>query len=416
MKNHSAKTNLSKLFLKQAFIIANAFMFNIEAKACTTLVIAQQPSCSGGTGSATANSTGGTAPYTYGWSNGKITSIVTGLTTGSYTVTVVDAVGCSSTNSVSIISPAPIAINTTTTHTSCGLNNGTASANASGGTGMKTYSWSNGASNQNITGLAAGVYIIAVTDANGCLGAASISVTTISPPVISLAGTNVSCFGGSNGSAVAIVTNGTPPYTYNWSNGSLSSTANSLAIGNYTITITDANSCQNLSTATITEPQPITVYVSVIGTTCGQSNGVATVAASGGVGSFIYSWSNNTTAQSTSNLAAGVYQVTVKDANNCTATKAAIINCTTGVSEINSDSNFSIYPYPASGAITIKTVTSKPYTIQLINLFGQTIYSSEQFINRIEIIDVSTFSKGIYIIQLKDVQNNIYGSKKLIIQ
>ncbi|MGO4773830.1 hypothetical protein ACEN2I_19430, partial [Flavobacterium sp. W22_SRS_FK3] len=288
-------------------------------------------SCSGGSnGTASVSPSGGTPGYTYSWSpSGGTAATATGLAAGSYTVTVTDANGCTATRNYTITQPSVISTGTASqTNVSCnGGSNGTASVSPSGGTPGYTYSWSpSGGTAATATGLAAGSYTVTVTDANGCTATRNYTITQ--PSVISTgtaSQTNVSCNGGSNGTASVSPSGGTPGYTYSWSpSGGTAATATGLAAGSYTVTVTDANGCTATRTFNITQPSAmITAIGSQTNVSCnGGSNGTASVSPSGGTPGYTYSWSpSGGTAATATGLAAGSYTVTVTDANGCTATR-----------------------------------------------------------------------------------------------
>jgi hypothetical protein len=202
---------------------------------------------------------------------------------------------------------------------------------ASGGTPSYNYLWNTSPlqTTQNVSGLPAGNYTVIVTDAHGCTATASITISNTAGPSASIpVHTNVLCNGGNSGSATVSVTGGAPPYTYVWSpSGGNSATANNLAAGNYTVTVTDANGCTTTVVVTITQPPAIALTPSSVQSTCGQSNGSASVTVSGGTPSYSYSW-NTTPVQTTQNasgLPSGNYTVTVTDANGCTATTSVTV-------------------------------------------------------------------------------------------
>ncbi len=292
-------------------------------------------SCNGGSnGSATLGTpNGGTGPYSYSWSPSGGTAITaTGLTAGAYTVTVTDANACTKTQSVTITQPS--AINTSTgsqTNIACnGGSNGAASVSPSGGTPNYSYSWSpSGGTTASATGLAAGTYVLTVTDANSCTKTRSFTITqpiALASSVSSL--TNVSCNGLSNGAATISASGGTPSYSYSWSpSGGTAATATGLSAGAYTVTITDANSCTKTQSVTITQPSALIAGTSQNNvTTIGGSDGSATVTPSGGTPSYSYSWSpSGGTAATAIGLSVGSYIVTITDANSCTKTKTFTI-------------------------------------------------------------------------------------------
>jgi len=286
------------------------------------------------TGQATANATGGTGSYTYLWSNGGSTATVTGLIAGTYSVKVTDGNGCSNTASVTIGQPlAPLTLTKgTINNTSCyGGANGTATVIASGGTPKYSYSW-NTTPVQNTataTGLSAGTYRVTVTDFFGCEAIRDFTISQ--PPALSItpSQTNVSCNGGTNGTASASVSGGTGTYTYSWSpTGGNAATATGLQAGIYTVTVTDANQCQVTKSYDITQPPVLTATQSQTEVLCnGSATGTATVTASGGSGNYSYSWSpSGGTAATATGLAANTYTCTITDKNGCFITKTFTIS------------------------------------------------------------------------------------------
>ena len=300
-------------------------------------------SCNGGNdGSASASGSNGTAPYSYAWSNGGNTATITGLTAGTYGVTVTDANGCSVTASDSVSEPPALLANASATNTSCGQNNGSASANASGGTPGYSYAWSNGGNNATITNLATGAYTVTVTDANGCSVSQTVNVGNSGNISGNASATDVSCFGGNDGTATANGTSGTAPYSFNWSNGGNTQTITGLTAGTYGVTITDANGCTATTSATVNEPSSaVSVSASGTATTCGQPSGSASASASGGTPGYTYAWSNGGSGASISGLAAGSYTVTATDANGCSATASVTIGASTAISASASGNNVS---------------------------------------------------------------------------
>ena len=280
-------------------------------------------SCNGGNnGTATVTVTGGTEPYTYLWSNGATTQSISGLTAGTYNVTVTDAHGCEATASYTVTQPAVLVATGSGTNVSCnGGNNGTATVTVTGGTEPYTYLWSNGATTQSISGLTAGTYNVTVTDAHGCEATASYTVTQPAVLVATGSGTNVSCNGGNNGTATVTVTGGTEPYTYLWSNGATTQSISGLVAGTYSVTVTDDHGCTATGSYTVTEPNVLVATGSGTNVSCNSgTNGTATVTVTGGTAPYTYLWSTGATTQSISGLVAGTYSVTVTDDHGCTAT------------------------------------------------------------------------------------------------
>jgi len=289
-------------------------------------------SCFGGSdGSATATATGGTTPYTYNWPSSGTNAIENNLAQGTYTVTVTDANGCTDTSQVTINEPTQLVASISdSTDVSCfGGSDGSATASATGGTSPYTYSWPSSGTNPIENNLAQGTYTVTVTDANGCT---DISMVTINQPNQLVANmssfTNVSCFGGSDGSATATASGGTSPYTYNWSTNESSSTISNLSQGKYRVTISDANGCFDTVSVQISQPSQLFANINLsTDVSCFEgSDGFAVASANGGTAPYSYLWPSNNSSAAENNLSAGNYTVTVTDANGCTNTATAIIN------------------------------------------------------------------------------------------
>jgi gliding motility-associated-like protein len=182
-----------------------------------------------------------------------------------------------------------------------------------------TYTWSNTMTTQTITGLPAGNYSVSVSDANGCTASATIVVNNIAGPSAPLSNIiNDNCTYGI-GSVTVSPVNGTPPYTYLWSNAAVTQTISNLYAGVYGITVTDANNCTAVNSVTITDAPSPTLSFTSTPSSCGQSDGSATVTAVGGSGTYTYLWSNGGVMQTINNVAAGNYSVVVDD-GTCTVT------------------------------------------------------------------------------------------------
>jgi len=296
------------------------------------------PSCSGDSdGTATVIAGGGTPPYTYAWGpSGGTGATGTGLTGGiTYTVTVTESNGCSTTQSIMLTDPAPfIATIGASTDPPCAGGTGDATVGVSGGTVAYTYAWSpSGGTGVTGTGLSAGVMtIVLVTDANGCTANDSILLTE--PPILLatvISNTPPTCAGGNDGTATAVAAGGTGSYTYVWTpTGGTGVTGTGLSAGTTTLSVTDANGCIASDNVTLVDPPAILVSIaSPTDPTCfGGSDGTATGSAAGGSGTYSYSWSpSGGTAATGTGLSAGiVYTLIVTDGNGCSATDVLMLN------------------------------------------------------------------------------------------
>ena len=319
-----------------------------DANACTKTVATTitQPSaltltetnvdviCKGSsTGSIDLTVSGGTSPYTYSWTGGATTQDRSGLAAGTYTVTVTDANACTKTLSATITEPS-LALSLTETHVdaTCGNANGSVDLTVTGGTGAYTYSWTGGATTQDRSGLAAGTYTVTVTDANACTKTISATLTSSGGPSLTETHKDVLCKGGSTGSIDISVSGGTSPFTYSWNGGQTTQDRSNLAVGTYTVTVTDANSCTATKSVNITEPTALSLTETHVDATCGNSNGSIDLSVTGGTGAYTYAWAGGATTQDRSNLGAGTYTVTVTDVNACTKTLSVTLTNTGGPS------------------------------------------------------------------------------------
>ncbi len=270
-------------------------------------------------GIASAFATGGTTPYSYQWNDpsSETNSIASSLCGGSYDVIVTDSVGCKDTATATITSQLEIVLTVTTNDANCGVADGNALVVETNGTGPYDYSWSSGDTTDYADSLGSGVYIVIVTDVNGCSSSAPALISDIGGPSLIDVVTNVTCNGGSDGGINIFISMGTPPYNYQWSNGSATQNISGLSAGPYEVNVTDAAGCVATQSIVVTEPLPISLSVSTTDASCGTPDGTAAVSASGGTGSYTYLWETGGTTLTEDSLMAGVYSVTVTDANGC---------------------------------------------------------------------------------------------------
>lgn len=333
--------------------------FNISNIGGATVTVTKtNASCNGGAnGSATANISGGTAPFVISWSNGSSNGTVSNLAAGTYTVTVTGALGCVTIASTTITQPAAIAITLSPTNSSCGGNNGVIASSIVGGTSPYTYLWSNGSTVATNNNLAAGSYVVTVTDGNSCTATASSTVGQQQAPTVAISKVDVSCFGLSDGEATATVTSGASPYTFAWGGALNGQAVTNLSAGSYTVTVTDASNCSVTASVTISQPSAIVIGNTVSDATCGNTDGEINTTVTGGTPSYNYLWSGGQVSPSLSNLASGAYQLTVSDQNGCYADSTIIVSniggplatLTIGNNNCNGQSNGSITVNATSG-------------------------------------------------------------------
>jgi uncharacterized repeat protein (TIGR01451 family) len=192
---------------------------------------------------------------------------VSNLAPGTYSFSVVDAVGCVQNGTVSIPPINVISLNVVPTNPTCTSSNGSIAVTATGGTSPYTYLWSNAATAAAVSGLAAGCYTVTVTDAVGCSKTSAPYLNAVSPVSVGFATTPTNCLYSQTGAVASNVLGGTLPYSYSWSNGSTATGINGLGEGYYSLNVTDAVGCTAQGTAYVSnDNSSTTCYCTVTGT------------------------------------------------------------------------------------------------------------------------------------------------------
>ena len=290
-------------------------------------------SCNGeDDGRLTASQLGGTSPYTYLWDNGDSTALTDSLSPGIYTITITDTNGCVADTNATITEPATlVASMIDSLNVLCnGDSSGSAEVSASGGTAPYTYSWYDSPNNGTDSienNLPAGTYHVQVTDANGCIDTAQVTITEPAAPLIAniLNQTATSCLV-CDGELAVEGQGGTAPYSYQWLNiagNPTDSSVSGLCAQSYNVQITDTNNCSIIEAITITGPGGLSAQVvdSSMVSCFGLCDGEAVAAAIGGDTPYTYTWDDPsaTSMDSVQNLCAGNYEVTVTDSSGCLA-------------------------------------------------------------------------------------------------
>lgn len=321
----------------------NTYPTTINPCALTVGRTVTPPACFGqSNGQIAMTITGGSPPYNWNWSRVSPAgtgmgsgATITGLSAGTYNITVTSGSSCSATFTQLVTQPNLLVATPTVTNYLCFGQTGAINLNVTGGTGPYTYNWTgNGGpySTQNISGLTAGTYNVTVTDANNCTATAMAAVTgPASALSVALDNkTDVACFGNATGIINVTVSGGSPAFTYSWSDGNTNEDRTGLTAGTYTLTVTDNNSCTTTLQVAITQPAALVLSISKVDPTCPvganaplNADGSIDLSVSGGVSAYTYDWADimppPDEPQDRSMLSAGTYTVTVTDANNCTA-------------------------------------------------------------------------------------------------
>ncbi len=325
--------------------------------------------CFGGnTGTAMGNVTaGGYGPFTFEWKNSAGMSIgttqsVSSLTAGTYKFYATDAMSCVKSAAQAVTQPGLTKVIVTKTNALCFGGNGSATATGSGGVGGFTYAWSNGATG-NALSAPAGTYTVTASDANSCAAMATAALTQPTDQAITFTSKQPKCFGGSDGSVKALSVGGTGTKTYAWSNGGNTQEILNLAVGNYTVTSTDANGCMKSNSFTLGQPTEVMITGYTI---AGSGPYTVTITASGGTPPLKYARlygaglvQNGSSTGVFTNVPTGSYTFRVTDKNLCTKTQVYGIPTFTNQGddrnkpELPVAQSFTLVPNPASGNVTV---------------------------------------------------------------
>lgn len=332
---------------------------------------------------------GGIGPYQYSWRDGANVEVSTdedlnGVRSGTYTLYLEDANACMDTLVEEIPEVnAVISIDATLIDpVSCnGGTDGAIAIDVSGGEPPFRYEWSSGADDQDIAGLAAGQYMLTITDADTCKAIFDGFIVEEPSSAITVMDTvrNVLCFGDDNGYIGTAINGGMPPYSYRWFKegnvieGELDSIIMELDGGAYTLEVRDTNDCIQEFDFTIDEPEQLAIGLSF--TTPMPPNyddGRAGASASGGVPEYSYRWSTGATTPEIDNLVPSTYFVTVTDANNCTREASILITASELPAWVN---RLDIYPNPTSGQVFIEYELQRAEALEFryFNSLGQQI-------------------------------------------
>lgn len=340
--------------------------------------------------SATVTASGGTTPYTYNWitAGGSFTtsaSAIHNLPAGTNTVVVSDASGCSIQLSILITNPPFAVVSSSVTGASCfGAANGAITTTVTGGTPAYTYLWNTGAVTDNLTGIAAGLYTLTVTDMRNCKVTYTTEVVQPANAMnLSVSYTNTSdCYTQGTVTASALVNGGSPSYNYVWQPGNLT-TQNITDVpgGNYTLTVTDSKGCSTDTTVMIESPYvPLQLQLAeIITPTCGLAIGSINVVVSGGIPAYTYLWSNGAQTIDLVNISEGNYTLTVTDGKNCQSVITYQLDCQF---EIFIPEYFSPNGDGKNDVFEITSITRFPQNMLTIyNRWGSIVYKKENYDN-----------------------------------
>jgi hypothetical protein len=271
---------------------------------------------------------GGNGNFNYQWSNNQNGNTINNLIADDYILEVIDQNNCSAFFDFVIAEPSQITASYTSINASCvGINNGQATLDIAGGSGIYSFVWSNGEITNPATQLSSGNNTVMITDSNDCSTSVEVIIYTNNEiEIFEESIINNSCFGGQNGSIT--INSDTPGLNYEWSNGETGLTISNLVAGEYQVLATNDIGCEsNMLSFTITDPLELVIDTSIINNlNCFEdSTGLISLTVSGGTGTSSIIWTNGSTSFEINNLPANEYGFTINDENNCELNGSYII-------------------------------------------------------------------------------------------
>lgn len=378
--------------------------------------------CGDGTGAIDLTVSGGTAPYTFSWSTGATTEDLSGLSAGTYGVTITDNAGCATRQSYTVGNNTNnFNASATTTAANCAVADGALDLSVMGGTGPYTFVWNTGATTEDLNGIVSGTYNVTITDATGCQITAGYTVPNTGG-TLGANGTPTSATCGlANGGMSLAVTGGTTPYAYAWSTGATSAAVTGLAGGNYSVTISDANGCELIVPAIIPNmgnPVDLISGDTTAASCSSCSDGAVDLTLGTSGAPYTFAWSTSATTEDLVNVLPGTYHVTITNVDGCSLDTSFVVSFSTGFVELE-DMTLKVYPNPSTGDVYIEFSQdpTEDVQIEVFNALGQRLiersYSAQTIQSRIH-IDLDSAVSGAYMMKISSAGQ--YITKQIIVR
>ncbi|MFC2114185.1 T9SS type A sorting domain-containing protein, partial [Bacteroidota bacterium] len=365
-------------------------------------------------GQAQLTVTGGIPPYHINWWNGDTSSVLKNVKAGFYSFLCTDKNGCAQEDSVEIGSPSEIRLGFAVLPPSCfGFSNGKITTNISGGTPPYSIFWNHGGSDTILQNLKSGTFYLSMIDSQSCMH--SDSVFLPQPAILSFSRSveNLKCFGDNNGKISLQAIGGTPPYTVIWNDFDTQLVRNDLVAGMFSFTIRDSNLCSIKDSSELVQPDKLSMQFILINDTNNKAIGSAEALVQGGILPYSYLWddfASQKTAKATG-LSAGIYTLVVSDSNLCKADSSVeIVNIKNDAIEKNELNYLRLYPNPCKSWFEI----SSQFKVDFIQMFSPDGKMIEEFrpASNMFRIDTKDYRPGVYILQLF-CNNKLYNVRLL---
>lgn len=350
--------------------------------------------CNQNTGSASVTITNGQAPYLIYWSSGSTQPSASNLAPGQYVVSVTDANGCLST-ATSMIGSNGLSQTGIPTGTLCyGSSNGSVNVTTTGGAAPLVYSWSNGATTEDLSNCAGGPYELTITDALGCVSTATYVVQEPQQIMLNQMTITQPACSATNGQAAASFNGGTAPFNYTWTNAQgtnlnvNNATLTNIGAGTYFCTITDANNCTFTNSALVSNNSgPILAIDTIIASSCSNDGEIQLGVISGSPQSYL--WTNGASTQNVANLAPGTYSVSVTGASGCITVLGGTVGSTLPdpvqiclvTVDSSTNTNLVVWEKPITNGIDHFNIYRETSQAGLYQLVGAVDYNDESIFN-----------------------------------
>lgn len=360
------------------------------------------------------NINGGVAPYTAAWSNGYSGLSLSSLQSGAYSVTVTDAMGCSTDSTFTVEAITPLELVGAVQDFSCGDVGMQLEMGVLGGVAPYAASWSNGATDFSLSNLQSGEYTVTVSDAMGCLKDSTFTIDDVTALVFESAIQHVTCNGVSNGAIDLTILDGTPNYSYLWSNDMTTEDIFDLAPGTYRVKITDGNGCESLASYEVVQPADVETHLEVVEPLIYAPVSDLDLTVEGGIAPYSYTWNTGDFSEDLYGVSSGFYEVTVMDANGCIKEASTTIENlnTSGISEVES-MQVGVYPNPTADYAQISWDNDAINTIAILNSNGQIVQEVDVAMKNT--YTTKALTSGIYFINLSE-NNSYVATKKLVVR
>ena len=391
---------------------SSEFIIGFGSSGVHTLTLAATDVLCNGDASGTAQVTvsGGQSPYTYAWANGSNGNSTSNLAAGWYAVTITDAAGCVSFDSVQVSEPPVLTSNATPNQSNACEDDtdGAINAAAAGGTAPYTYLWNDPSAQTtaNATNLATGSYSVTVTDANGCTTTSNASVMFLHPDPVPMLGPDTTICEGDTG---LISVGGGPYSSYFWSDNTSNPVFSATAAGTISVSVTNVHGCEGSDTIVVSTVAPANLFIGNDTTVLGSH----TVMIGSGFSNPV--WSTGATTNSISVDTTGTYSVTAIDGNGCSVSDTIKVTINSiGIEENEIFSNLKFYPNPSHGQITVlwPSAEASGANLEVFSLSGRRVmqhqFSGEEQFD----LDLSSLAKGSYIMKISTQK----GSAQRLVQ